>query len=674
MNEMIKLANNQLNRTPDDQIVKVAGILRRLKNWLKSKFDPEFEQQVRQLESESAEYSIFIEQLASQVSRVQEAIKDKELDEYRSELIALKNLLNQGTVSVVSSIKDTNNLQRAINQQLSRFFSKEHAKDESYKEKIKKWLKETLGYDIPIEVQNLNIKFKDSEYYKKINLSDSNITYTPIAANTLRLMILEESQQPKYNNIFSIEKSNLNLDSLIMKAKQAIINGTINEVIFQEPNQQYKSPKTGTLKLTVSSDFFTIPNTDIECNFEVILRDESTNITQVGKDMAATRHFNIGLSKKRNVTSRSEFYSQILKTAQTNERPYKVTTLSELQFANVLKEGYKMAFGQEPSLPVLAFGWAQAALESGRPFKLPQNNVGNIKATKDWINSGKPYFKRTTEEFTAKGEKYLYSDAAWRAYNTPQEGAAGYWYLLKSRFPDALEWAASGDPQSAGVVLGQKGYYTASIKKYSTQLQSLYKTFLDKYASSFPSLKSETINTGKERPLLKDWKSDYSKDEMESRPSSIALQDNPANDDASELLNTLLKASSKDSAYYSFVKQAIYKNMNPKKNTLILICGSDEVDNLEYANSLSYLIQDYLRGVTTIHQNDNDIYIQASSHTDCDLRKAIIELSNVLSEKMKNKNNKNVFAIVSNDLFSIHKKVSHDKMISNHRKFIMRYS
>jgi len=41
---------------------------------------------------------------------------------------------------------------------------------------------------------------------------------------------------------------------------------------------------------------------------------------------------------------------------------------------------------------------------------------------------------------------------------------------------------------------------------------------------------------------------------------------------------------------------------------------------------------------------------------------------------MKNKNNKNIHAIVSEDLFAIHKKVSSDKIISNHRKFIMRHS
>lgn len=667
MIEIIKLANSQLERIPDDQIVKVAGILRRLKNWLKSKFDQEFEQQVRQLESESAEYSVFIEQLANQVSRVQEAIKDKELEEYRTELIALKNLLNQGTVNVISSIKDTNNLQEQIDQKLKTHFREEQATNPEYVKKVKDWLRDEKGYDIPLDTR-VSIKFKDSNFYK--NLDPSVIKYTDAAFDKLQTLILNEAKELRLN----IGKNNLSLNKLLPIIQQAIVNGTIQGVRLQQPKKAFNSPKTGTLNLFVISDTFIIPDTDISCAVQVLIRDESPEIENVGRKLVVAQHRNVGLKRVSTANNRVEFYSKILKTAQTNELPYKVTTLSELQFANILKEGYKMAFGQEPSLPVLAFGWAQAALESGRPFKLPQNNVGNIKATKDWINSGKPYFKRTTEEFTAKGEKYLYSDAAWRAYNTPQEGAAGYWYLLKSRFPDALEWAASGDPQSAGVVLGQKGYYTASIKKYSTQLQSLYKTFLDKYASSFPSLTFERIDTGKERPALKDWKSDYSKDEMESRPSSVALQDTPANDDASELLNTLLKASSRDSAYYSFVKQAIYKNMNPKKNTLIVICGSDEVDNLEYANSLSYLIQDYLRGVTTIHQNDNNVYIQASSHTDCNLRQAIIELSNVLSEKMKNKNNKNVFAIVSNDLFAIHKKVSHDKIISNHRKFIMRYS
>lgn len=95
MIEMIKIASNQLDRTPDYQVVKVAGILRRLKNVFKSYFDPEFKDQVEKLEIESAKQEEDLKDLVEQIDKVQIAIKDKELDEYREELDRLNKLMHE---------------------------------------------------------------------------------------------------------------------------------------------------------------------------------------------------------------------------------------------------------------------------------------------------------------------------------------------------------------------------------------------------------------------------------------------------------------------------------------------------------------------------------------------------------------------------------------------------
>ena len=72
----------------------------------------------------------------------------------------------------------------------------------------------------------------------------------------------------------------------------------------------------------------------------------------------------------------------------------------------LLQNGYKKAFGKEPSIETLGIGWAQGSLESGRPTRLPCNNVGNIKATSDWLKSGKKYFVIDTKEIDKNGKEY----------------------------------------------------------------------------------------------------------------------------------------------------------------------------------------------------------------------------------------------------------------------------
>lgn len=158
-----------------------------------------------------------------------------------------------------------------------------------------------------------------------------------------------------------------------------------------------------------------------------------------------------------------------------NQVPYKVTKLGEVDLANVLREGYKKVFGKDPSAQALAGGWAQVVLEAGLPVKLPCNNIGNIKATKEWISQGNPYFSKDTSENKPTGEHYK-TAANWKAFATPEDGAAEYWKLLKSRYSNSLDWMEAEDPTSAAVNLGLKGYYTADIKKiFSGSFFSLFK-------------------------------------------------------------------------------------------------------------------------------------------------------------------------------------------------------
>ena len=183
-------------------------------------------------------------------------------------------------------------------------------------------------------------------------------------------------------------------------------------------------------------------------------------------------------------------YSAFLKCAGLV--PYKITHLSTMELAEALREGYKKVRGADPTAEVLASGWAQAILESGRPVKLPNNNIGNIKATKNWIESN-DYFVKDAVEFTRGGEKFIEKAAKWRAYPTPTDGAAGYWQLINDRYGKSFSWMAAGDPIKATKYLKKGGWFTCPEEGYAKASNLLYSEFMKTIAPNMSNLQSNPI-------------------------------------------------------------------------------------------------------------------------------------------------------------------------------------
>ena len=636
MIEMIKIASNQLDRTPNHQVVKVAGILRRLKNLFKSYIDPEFQKQVQQLENESMEQEDSLKDLVNQIEKVQLAIKDKELEEYREELNSLNKLLKE---VYEKNIKLKNYSERILN--------KVNKLPSDRQEEV--LLPE--DYDIPLD-QIINKLFSDSEYYSN-KLNNIKFNLTDKSKNILQDRIRAKT---------GILNFDLSFDEVI---KNAIFKGTIIKAELHRSQTDL-----GIITLNFTSAPFMLPG----FNKNIIISGKLTDMTTGSKrrniiSYQSTDTVNTAGSGIVAANQRLNNYNMFLKqaldnnssTAEEQKVDQFINKLDGLAFAKALEKGYKKSQGKDPTLEVLAFGWSQAAAESydGITFNLKNNNVGNLRAFPDWISSGHKYFAMKAIEFL-DGKKVLDTKALWRSYDSPEDGAAEYWKLLFRKFPQAIELASSGKHHEAVTELGTKTkehgkYFTADIDKYSAAVQKYYKIFMEKYSKNFshlPKYNEENLE----------------KDLIKNAPKA-QVQDNDGDDEVD--LSTSKESSN---LLTSFVKQALYKNNNPKKYLLIQVQGSDSVDNLEYANHLSYLIQDYLKGTTTIHKNNNFIQIEASMNTNSDFRQAVFELSDLLSNEINKKINKNVYTVIAKDLNSFYPEIDADEVLSNHRKFLMRYS
>ena len=653
MHELIKISSSQLSRLPDDQIVKVAGVLRRLKNWLKTQFSPEFKEEVEKLETESAEYSSTLDEIKQQIEKVQEAIKDKELEEYRSELKVLKELLDKTLIKTDKNL-DQAGIVSSVTGRVKSFRSLTSEVENEYEK-----LMEEHNYDLPLK-KSINIKFSDSNYYKNLNYNNFSITITPSAQDALKEKLNKAIKGSLNISLEGIENK-IN-EEFYNRLAKAILNGTIGYVAYQVPSQG-KSATIGHLLLSVLSDDFIIPDTNIKIKADVVLIDPTLandkRFILRKTDVIKVVSGSLGSSLSSVSEVRKDFYLKIIKNALSSESSIKAKRVdikntlnphSPDEVAEMLKDAYQNLIGELPSLETLAFMWAQLTWEHGREYVFKGNNVGNIKAFDKWLsNSSNFYYVMDTIE-VVEGKNAPLKGAKWRAYPTLEDGFKDYLKVLKDRFPESFKKIQEGKPVAASETLSKEKYYTASPKTYTSNVKSIYDEFLKKYSDKFPEL--SRVSPQKE-------------DSKVSAPGSAEQSVSKID----ELSKTLYA-----SPLTYLVKNAIFKINNPEKKILIQVEGSDLTDNLEYANNLSYLIQDYLKGVTTLHKLDNKIQIQAIAHTESNFKLAAIELSNLLSKEINKKINKNVYTVIAENLPTFADEISDEEIESNHRKFLMRNS
>jgi len=367
------------------------------------------------------------------------------------------------------------------------------------------------------------------------------------------------------------------------------------------------------------------------------------------------------------MSSRLEKYANILKVAGLV--PLVRNKLSELEFARVLRKGYKLAFGKDPTLEVLAGGWAQGIHESGRPggiITLPNNNVGNVKAFRGWINSGGDYFVRDAFEYDKNGKKFTVKNDKWRSYPTPEAGAAGYWKLLgNDKYKRSLDWMAAGDSASASVVLGVNGYYTSSIKAYAKRTSNLNAEFIKRFTDDFPDLESDLRLPPGDKLPLKTLAQEYTKEERDAIDKKPDETNNQLDREVEELKDRLMANNSLS----KIVKNSILKKKLPTSKVLVYVAGNNYCNKLEYSRVLSRVLK-IIDADALVCGDGNDVEIQCSAvGNEMTVIGAIQELCDHTLNGMNKYVDSGLSVIVLSGLISIHDIVEHSVLISNSRLF-----
>jgi hypothetical protein len=362
------------------------------------------------------------------------------------------------------------------------------------------------------------------------------------------------------------------------------------------------------------------------------------------------------------------------KDRQPQLRPYKHTAvLSKVEFAQKLQKGYQMAFGgSQPSAEVLGVGWAQATLEMGVPIKLPQNNIGNIKATQSWVDAGKPYFVKSTQEHTESGRKFIHGEAKWCAFDSPEEGAKAYWELIGRRYKEAMPWMRAGDAKSAMVVMGLRGYYTFNIRKYSNSVQRLYKDFETNILPQLSGISRASDDIVKPSPIeAKNWRSEYSKEEKEAIFAGNAPETPSEISTVYKKIDDAIKRLFSEKTITNIVKVVIANSSLPVTEALVYITGENEyTDLLEFSRVSARLMRKIFGVKSSICGNGKEIEIQCSTIGNEDVAvKAMQALCDCVSAGMKKNTGKNLKAVILPGMLSRFEEVDFDNIIKNQKEF-----
>lgn len=174
------------------------------------------------------------------------------------------------------------------------------------------------------------------------------------------------------------------------------------------------------------------------------------------KPDAHAGHFSRALEKAQGIANSTQ-----RGTGPPRVVPRMRTVLSGEQAAEALRNAWQQSMGSAPSRGTLSVLTAQWAHETGRGQSMMNFNFGGIKGTGP---TGMTATYATHEGFGST--KHRIEDG-FRAYDTPQQGAADYMSLLVRRYPGAISAAEQENPSKFVHALREGGYFTGDPTAYA---------------------------------------------------------------------------------------------------------------------------------------------------------------------------------------------------------------
>jgi hypothetical protein len=520
---ILKTAALELQLVDSKDVVKVAGIFARIKNWWRAFNNPEYRKKVYDLREDSVRIQTLLDDLNENIETLQRAINDTDVPLYEKtlgvvkdyslelaqKLVELQRKAKEATDSVPEETANVEKDSPEIAWVTSGF-----KQDKDVVETLKKQLPTEL--DIPIGRKSFGKSGRPvTEFEWMKQFSADNIYISGEVEKNIFNAIVEHlsKDMPAEDAIKFIEDKKY---GFINNLKEAILTRSkILEYDFSEVSTKITHRPARQMRLKMAVYDVQMPGTNYTFDFPVFTLDDLTPSAASTKSLRFfwAKHIRPSLdaaaraAKEKAKEEKKEKKTEEKKASRMDEikkfaghevkRQRQTYTKSDL--ANLLIEGYRSAFGREPNAQMIGAAWSQLVFEHGQPIMVSNNNFGNISNPNP--RGGSDYYvinidPKKNPEYTATGEIAPIQKMYFKSNSTPLEGIKNYWNLLANRYPEVLARYAQGDAFGGAVRAGELGYYTGSIKSYSTGVDSLFDEFMRAEAPKFENLSTQTIQSG----------------------------------------------------------------------------------------------------------------------------------------------------------------------------------
>jgi hypothetical protein len=646
--DILKQSANDLSNLDKNQFIKVAGVVRRLYNWFKQLSSEEYRQQVVDLKNNSTTVQTYMAHLSKQLNRLQAAIKDADVQDYEQALEEVKYLSGQLTKELERLQETTNNVDLP---------QTSTDKPVSSEEQVNNEIVEKIPAPISEEPDNKVQKpFRNIERFNSLPIVISDNVKAKILENLPKDI---NFNQPQFFELFST----------------AIQNGTVTKI-----TPVAKEGRNSQFYVTVKTAPFSVPDVAYKFISTVLLNeipDKKLSVMRV-----------ISFHAEKFAHNRIKNLKKIAAEVDRNH-----SEVDQVEFAQALMSAYTKLFGKAPTAQTLGVLWAQAVLESGRKgnkIQLRNNNIGGITAgnydkkfnESGWLESNKPYITAKT------GLKF-------KSFDSLNDGALEYVKTLKSLYPESFKWKAAGMPFEDALYMASKNYYgPISVDSYGKPMDNLFSEFMSsvypklnpkpenrpepppappknqyKLFGENPYLPKDKVsqNTIIDKPELKSKQYAWSSSSVNNTPT--LNQDSNVDNEMSNLMNYLFAAKSMD----QIVKEAISKKLLGSVNVLIKINSVNSISSynykMKYAIALSEVLNDTINAKTEIYSDGTNIEIMSEViGSKNNVINAVNEVCESVSAGFLNKYNKIVKCSINLNTSSLNK-ISDDVLNIMERKF-----
>lgn len=481
--EIIKQASVELQELDSKQVVKVAGVLRKIRNWFKGLGNPEFREKLVNLKNESVQVRSRLINLDKKLKEIDTSIEDGDIERYKNLLDDIKLLATELSKELGEVTESATEAQQSVT----------YPTPEPTPTNI------VVGPGIfPPGILEVGDVLGDVRYGSKFTNSEPILNRFIISIVKAGISKERASKSVLNINFFNLLREAVSAGK-VTRREYSRNKGFEGQYLYEVLSVPFEIPELQvqmTVNMEVSENKYLKKNpTPIRTiKFPKEIRVTSVAPVQEEEDDFPPDYGDLDYGDPRDdcadcvsTTARRNFLNKLVKSGgawyldstQIRQRmsqynrgnfvPAQRVSVSKEDFLNAIIAVWPKLLPEieltEQGLNIL---YAHVALETGNLSSVMNYNLGNAKATPEASNNNKWTGYPCGENLNGKSYKFTakHPICYFLAFDTLEDGVAFYLRMMGNNFRSALIEAANGDVEAFNTELKESGYYTANSNLY----------------------------------------------------------------------------------------------------------------------------------------------------------------------------------------------------------------